>query len=226
MVIPEAGEFDFEVDGGAGKVGFGDFVCASPKAHFWRHVTSAWLTYHVLTWSWTDGEAVTNVDWRPGKWTIRDTARLRGNFEILRPLVGLRDAYSLRRAEQLLADILMLAWEAEQAPPPILDPLMREAARLLRERALGPLPMGNISGEIGLSPVQFTRRFRGAHGVTPIEYLTKVRLEHARTRLIMTEETLDCIAGQCGWASGQYLSKVFAVEVGMSPGRFRQLHRV
>jgi AraC-like DNA-binding protein len=226
MVIPEAGEFDYEVDGEAGKVSFGDFVCAPPGGLFWRHVTSSWLTYHVLRWSWMRGEVLAQVEWKAGKWSVMDTARLRANFEILRPLVGLRDIYSLRRTEQLLADILMLAWEAKQAPPPVLDPTMREAARLLRERALGLLAMESVSNEVGLSPVQFTRRFRNAHGVTPIEYLTRVRLEHARTRLIMTGETLDNIAAQCGWASGQYLSKVFAAEVGMSPGRFRRLHRI
>ena len=86
--------------------------------------------------------------------------------------------------------------------------------------------MSEVSAQLGLGPVQFTRRFRASYGQTPIEFLTDLRLGNAQKMLIETDWTLDKIARECGWASGFYLSKVFAQKVGSSPGRFRKLHRV
>lgn len=226
VIVPESGEFDFEVEGESGTAGFGDMVFCNPRGRFWRHVTSNNLTYHVFNWSWLRDGELDEGAWRAGKWTVRDTVRLRANFDLLRTLVDPRDGYQLRRRANVLEDLLLLAWEGAYAPQPVLDPVMREAARLIREKALGPLGMVEISESVSLSPVQFTRRFRKAHGVTPIVFLTQIRLEYARNMLLITDRTLDEIAEHCGWASGQYFSKVFSEEMGMPPGKFRQLHRV
>jgi transcriptional regulator GlxA family with amidase domain len=148
------------------------------------------------------------------------------DYALLRTLAGQVGPFAQRRVENLLEDLLMLAWETRSAPPEVNDPTMREAARLLRERACETFSMAEVSGAVGLRPVQFTRRFRAAHGVTPIEYLTRLRLENVRKLLIETDCTLDEIAERCGWSSGYYLSSVFKTAFGMAPGKFRRMHRV
>jgi transcriptional regulator GlxA family with amidase domain len=74
--------------------------------------------------------------------------------------------------------------------------------------------------------VQFTRRFRATYGVTPIEYLTSVRINLAQRLLIHTDLTLEAIADQMGWSSGYYFSTVFTKHTGISPGRYRRAHRI
>ena len=46
--------------------------------------------------------------------------------------------------------------------------------------------------------MQFTRRFRAAHGCNPIEHLTQIRLEKARKLLVESSRTLDEIAAWSG----------------------------
>ena len=75
-------------------------------------------------------------------------------------------------------------------------------------------------------PALFTRRFRAAHGVNPIAYLTAARLENAQRLLIETTLSLDEIAARCGWASGAYLSSVFNKQLLTTPGKFRGARRV
>lgn len=223
MIVPENGSFDYQVGEEKGAAGFGEFVVAPPEVAFARSVTSRSLNYHVLQWSWQGAE---NVLFPVGKWRIDDAARLASSLALLRPMLGKRDWYSLRRIENILEDLLLLAWQERHARPSIKDPTMREAARLLHSKAGESFSMSEVSAALGLGPVQFTRRFRACHGTTPIEFLTAVRLQNAQKMLIETDWTLEQIARHCGWASGFYLSNVFAQKLQTTPRAFRKLHRV
>ncbi|NHN28900.1 AraC family transcriptional regulator [Paenibacillus agricola] len=78
--------------------------------------------------------------------------------------------------------------------------------------------MAEISG---LSKYHFLRQFNRFMGLTPLEYLNKLRIEKAAVLLKTSEQTLDEIAIHVGFANGNYFSKVFRHWVGMSPGKYR-----
>ncbi len=224
LIAVESGAFDYDTGSERGQATPGDLVFASPHVPLWRSATASPFSYHVLQWSFENAPEA--AAWLPGKWPVHNTTRLFEDYALLRPLYGRSDEYARRRVENLLEDILLLAWETRHAPPEVNDPTMRKAATLLRERAGEAFSMAEVSDAIGLKPVQFTRRFRKAHGTTPIEYLTKVRLENAQRLLIETDASLDEIATRCGWSSGYYLSDVFKKVFALAPGQFRRLHRV
>jgi AraC family transcriptional regulator of arabinose operon len=78
----------------------------------------------------------------------------------------------------------------------------------------------------GLSKYHFLRQFNRFTGLTPLEYLNKLRIEKAAGLLRMTEQTLDEVALAVGFANGNYFSKVFRHWVGMSPGKYRNDHNL
>ncbi len=230
LVAPESGAFEWNSHNKAGVemnglARFGDIVCIAPGMPFNRHVTQH-MAYIVLQWHFYDkaGQPL-SMEWPSGQSQVGDTLRLQAIIEHVRALEGRRDGWSLRRLGHLLEELLHLAWQTRQERE-VHDPEMRQAALLLRQRAGENFSMAEISSTYGLGPVQFTRRFRAAHGCNPIEFLTQIRLEKARKLLVESSRTVEEIATECGWASGAYLSSVFKQHLRQAPGEFRKRHRV
>jgi transcriptional regulator GlxA family with amidase domain len=109
---------------------------------------------------------------------------------------------------------------------PILDHAMQRAVILMREHAFGGIRIKEVAMQLGLNPVQFTRRFRAAYQITPIEYITTIRMHRACTLLAGTTLKLEMIARQCGYENGFYFSRAFSSHTGLNPSEYRKQHRV
>ena len=221
LIVPESGRFWFHVGIEQGEAAWGDLIFAAPNGRFDRCALEP-ISYHVFRF---EAQTSAEMPLRAGKVTLENSARLASDCALLRGLALRSGARAQARRENLLGDLLHLAWESAEAPC-APDPLMREAARQLRQRAPVAFSMRDISGLAGLSPAQFTRRFRAAHGQTPQEFLTARRLEIARELLLDTDLSVEQIAQSCGYASGFYLSNLFRRNFGLAPGQFRRGHRV
>ncbi|MGM7723536.1 AraC family transcriptional regulator [Metabacillus sp. Hm71] len=73
-----------------------------------------------------------------------------------------------------------------------------------------------------LSKYHFTRLFKKETGVTPIQYLTTIRLQKATELLQNTKYSVDEIAQLVGYKNANYLNKVTRRMLGKSPGEIRQ----
>lgn len=100
-------------------------------------------------------------------------------------------------------------------------PKIRQAVLSIEERYNTLQSLEEIADEAGLSKYYFTRAFKSATGSTPMEYLTKIRMDQAVRLLRETELTLEEIAQQVGYANASYFIKVFRRWIGFSPGEFR-----
>ncbi|MBT2699416.1 helix-turn-helix transcriptional regulator [Bacillus sp. ISL-40] len=74
---------------------------------------------------------------------------------------------------------------------------------------------------VGLSKFHFTRLFKRTTGLSPMEYLTKVRMEKAVQLLRNTDMTIEETSKQIGYSNSSYFIKVFREWIGFSPGEFR-----
>jgi AraC-like DNA-binding protein len=79
----------------------------------------------------------------------------------------------------------------------------------------------DIGQSAGLSKYHFTRLFHKTTGLTPIQYLTNVRMEKSAELLRFTEWSVEDIARMIGYANGNYFCKIFRKRTGLSPGEFR-----
>ena len=70
----------------------------------------------------------------------------------------------------------------------------------------------------------FSRQFHACYGITPHNYLTKLRLEHAMSLLLNTSLSIREIAQQSGFTESNYFTKVFRKYTHMTPGDFRKEH--
>lgn len=79
-----------------------------------------------------------------------------------------------------------------------------------------------IGKDIGISKYYLHRLFTEIYGHTPLEYLTSIRLEKAKSQLQYSKDSIFKIAIECGFDNTSYFSNLFKKHVGVSPTLFRK----
>lgn len=83
------------------------------------------------------------------------------------------------------------------------------------------LPLERLAQAVGMSPRNFSRRFKAEVGVTPAAYVAKLRLEEARRRLESGAANLKDVARTCGFLDEQNLRRAFRRHMGVAPREYR-----
>ncbi|OME84165.1 hypothetical protein BK120_12985 [Paenibacillus sp. FSL A5-0031] len=81
--------------------------------------------------------------------------------------------------------------------------------------------LDDVAAAAGLSKYYFTRMFTKTTGMSPMDFVTKLRIEKAVQLLRSSSLTVEEIAHTVGYSSGSYFSKVFRSRVGFPPADFR-----
>ena len=98
---------------------------------------------------------------------------------------------------------------------------VRKAIRLIEERFAENLSLDDISEELSISKNYFCYVFKRDVGMNLWNYLTEVRLRHARELLKNSELRSYEIAFEVGYDNPSYFSKLFKKYVKMTPGEYR-----
>ncbi|AZS15132.1 helix-turn-helix domain-containing protein [Paenibacillus lutimineralis] len=83
-----------------------------------------------------------------------------------------------------------------------------------------PLSITQLAKMANISPKYFVDLFKKTFGQSAMEYLTDVRIQHAKRYLAESEERLRDIAKKVGYKDEFYFSRKFKKEVGVSPSEF------
>ncbi|MEV6563200.1 GlxA family transcriptional regulator [Streptomyces kronopolitis] len=84
-----------------------------------------------------------------------------------------------------------------------------------------PLSLRELAARESMSVRTFTRRFREEVGISPLQWLTRQRVERARQLLEETELTVDRIAAEAGFGTAASLRQHLQAAVGVSPRAYR-----
>lgn len=91
----------------------------------------------------------------------------------------------------------------------------------LRRDALRDLTVAERAARVGVSVGQLRTQVRLATGGTPGAYVLDVRIDHAKSLLVGTDDTIAAVARKVGYDDAAYFSRLFHNRVGQSPRRFR-----
>ncbi len=81
--------------------------------------------------------------------------------------------------------------------------------------------VSELAGGLGLSTPFFSRAVREETGRSPQEHILRRRVQRACNLLRTGQNSLACIAAECGFASHAHMSNLFRTRLGISPSELR-----
>lgn len=102
-----------------------------------------------------------------------------------------------------------------------LDPLIAELLDELYRRVDRVTTLDELAEWSGFTPQHLNRTFRRVLGVTPLQHLTRLRMERAAALLKEGVLTVKAIAAAVGMDDPYYFSRVFSEHFGVSPTQYR-----
>jgi AraC family transcriptional regulator of arabinose operon len=103
----------------------------------------------------------------------------------------------------------------------LLDPLVAEVLDELARRIDRPTSHDELAEWVGYTPQHLNRTFRRVLGATPLQHLTRLRMERAASLLADGTLTVAAIARAVGIDDQYYFSRVFSQFYGRSPTQYR-----
>ena len=98
---------------------------------------------------------------------------------------------------------------------------IRAAAAYLCEHFTQPLSLADCAARLHLSVSRFSHLFTKTIGISPYQYLLRLRLDRACELLLHTELDIRHIAQLVGFDDPSYFSRLFRKRFAKTPGAFR-----
>ncbi len=133
---------------------------------------------------------------------------------------GIKSAYAASGAAYHLFMTLLDSVQGAQSPRHLPNRL-EKVRSYCRKHLADPVDIRRMAAIAQCSRYHFSREFKRHLGITPIKYLTDLRVREAARLLRETNLTLKEIAPRCGFPDGNYLCKVFRASFGIPPNTYR-----
>lgn len=99
--------------------------------------------------------------------------------------------------------------------------IIYDICKIMHERYTENIPIHQYAQMVNLSVSRFIHIFTEAIGVSPKQYLLKIKLEHAMEMILNTDLTISQISDLVGIYDCNYFSRLFKKHTGHSPGFYR-----
>jgi transcriptional regulator GlxA family with amidase domain len=157
-------------------------------------------------------------------WPIATGGAAMAQMDLMLAVVGRFAGPSLAKA---CANYLLLDQRRSQAPFMAItylagqDPRIARAESWVRVNIARDFGIDELADAVALAPRTFARRMAATCGVSPIQFVQRIRIETARYLLETTRLSVETIARQVGYAEPSTLRRVMRRETRHAPGHFR-----
>ncbi|HJQ44700.1 MAG TPA: helix-turn-helix domain-containing protein [Amycolatopsis sp.] len=118
--------------------------------------------------------------------------------------------------------------QAQFIQRPVPEPRLSstaEARAWALEHLGRPLSLRELAARESMSVRTFTRRFREEVGISPVQWLTRQRVERARQLLEETDLPVDRVAADAGFGTAASLRQHLQAALGVAPSAYRATFR-
>lgn len=88
------------------------------------------------------------------------------------------------------------------------------------------LSVKKLAAALLFHPDYISRSIKKVTGLTAVQYMNQVRINHAKKLLHEGIHDLSTVSAACGFSDSAYFSRVFKRSEGISPGQYRRMNRV
>lgn len=99
---------------------------------------------------------------------------------------------------------------------------LQQAIAYMHDRLSENLSLAEIAGELNMSQYHFSRLFKQSMGISPYQYVMRLRIERAKYLLRTTSLTVIVIAQQTGFSNQNQLTIQFRKFTGTTPSNYRK----
>jgi AraC-like DNA-binding protein len=142
-----------------------------------------------------------------------------GAYVILTSKIPLRDA---RKRVVGLAGISRRVEQVRERPAAVTR--LAEVLETLHDPAHAAVTNAELAQRAGLSVSQFERIFRSNLGLSPRQYLMRIRIEESARALAEGHETITAIAHRFGFYDHAHFTRSFRKVMGTTPSAYRREH--
>lgn len=135
------------------------------------------------------------------------------------------ESLALYEGNEFLCRFLTQLLRVLESPSAEGSPLVLQALSYFKNHFFDISGIGEAAEACGVSQAHLTRTFHAETGQTPLQYLTRLRIEHGLFLLLNTKDSIESIAVSCGFLNGNYFAKVFRRFLGCSPEEYRKRNR-
>lgn len=152
----------------------------------------------------------------PLRWLVRrlmdEIVNFDGNLRSEDQAVALR---------AMICAVLVEVMRRVLTPPTVPKEFVAAAITYLREHLHEQIQIPDLVKHLGFSRARMFEMFKLETGLTPNDYLQRLRVERAKELLKTTRKSVTEIALNTGFTSGQYFCTVFRRYAGISPVSYR-----
>lgn len=132
--------------------------------------------------------------------------------------------YNLLKNRQRLRNI---SSETQETPSTVVntqDKIFADALKKAFKKHISnsDLTMDDLGAELGMSRIQLYRKVKALTGISPVELMREMRLQHAYTLLVSTTKTIAEVSYESGFNTPSYFSKCFKKQFGKYPTDIRE----
>jgi two-component system response regulator YesN len=102
------------------------------------------------------------------------------------------------------------------------DVLMLSARDYIERNLSTELSIDMLADYLGISGSYFSLLFKQHVGETFVEYVTKQRMETAKSLLVLSDKSVTQVGQMVGYVERRYFTRVFSKYTGMLPSEFRE----
>ncbi|MBR0714485.1 GlxA family transcriptional regulator [Bradyrhizobium liaoningense] len=188
-----------------------------------RRATTTWWLAPLFRRRYPDVELLTE-QMVVADWPIATGGAAMAQMDLMLAIVSRFAGPGLAKA---CANYLLLDERRSQAPFMALaylasqDVKIERAEKWVRDNIARDFAVEELAAAVALAPRTFARRVAATCGVSPIQFVQRIRLETARFLLETTRLPVDEIARQVGYAEPSTLRRLIRRNTKHPPGHFR-----